>query len=59
VRLSARHGEIRVLGKGRDGGKNRTVDVLPELRTVLRAWLDDRQPRADRARALENIIAGR
>jgi len=33
--------------------------VLPELRTVLRAWLDDRQPRADRARALENIITDR
>ena len=54
VGLSARHGEIRVLGKGRGGGKSRTVDVLPELRTVLRAWLDDRQrwPGADTSPAL-------
>jgi len=42
VRLSARRGELRVLGKGRDGGKQRTVPGHPELRPVLRAWLDAR-----------------
>jgi site-specific recombinase XerD len=42
VRLSARKGEIRVLGKGSDGGKPRTVPVHPELRPVLQAWLGQR-----------------
>jgi hypothetical protein len=43
VRLSARKGELRVLGKGPDGGKLRTVPVHPELRPVLQAWFDERR----------------
>jgi site-specific recombinase XerC len=35
VRLSARKGELRVLGKGADGGKPRTVPVHAELRAAL------------------------
>jgi site-specific recombinase XerD len=42
VRLPARKGELRVLGKGADGGKPRTVPVHAELRPVLQAWLDER-----------------
>jgi site-specific recombinase XerD len=43
VRLSARKGELRVLGKGSDGGKPRTVPVHTELRQVLQRWLDERR----------------
>ena len=32
VRLSARKGQLRILGKGRDGGKTRTVAVHADLR---------------------------
>jgi site-specific recombinase XerD len=42
VRLSARRGELRVLGKGQDGGKPRTVPLHAELRTALQAWLEER-----------------
>jgi site-specific recombinase XerC/DNA-binding CsgD family transcriptional regulator len=40
VRLSARTGELVVSGKG---GKVRTVPLAPQLRPVLRAWLDERR----------------
>jgi integrase/recombinase XerC len=43
VRLSARKGELRVLGKGSDGGKPRTVPVHAELRQVLQTWVDERR----------------
>jgi len=43
VALSARKGEIRVMGKGRDGGKLRAVPVHGELRPVLQAWLIQRR----------------
>jgi site-specific recombinase XerD len=43
VRLSARKGELRVLGKGSDGGKQRTLPVHAELRAALQAWLDERR----------------
>ena len=42
VRLSARKGEIRVLGKGRDGGKVRLIPVHAELKAALERWLADR-----------------
>jgi site-specific recombinase XerC len=35
VALSARKGFVRVLGKGRDDGKIRTVPVHAELRSLL------------------------
>ena len=35
----ARESELRVLGKGHGGGKVRTVDLHPDLRTLLQAWL--------------------
>jgi integrase/recombinase XerC len=39
VRLTARKGELRVLGKGSDGGKQRTLPVHVELRAALQAGL--------------------
>lgn len=42
IQLSARKGSLRILGKGRDGGKLRQVPVHAKLRTALRAWLDER-----------------
>ncbi|GAT67024.1 phage integrase [Planomonospora sphaerica] len=42
VRLSARKGELRVRGKGSDGGKIRTVDLHPDLRAALQTWLQAR-----------------
>ena len=42
VRLSARKGEIRLVGKGE---KARTVPVHPKLRAALAAWLDERPSR--------------
>lgn len=42
IQLSARKGTLRILGKGRNGGKLREVPVHAELRSVLRAWLDQR-----------------
>lgn len=42
IQLSARKGTLRILGKGRDGGKLREVPIHAELRAVLRAWLDQR-----------------
>lgn len=46
VRLSARKGELQVLGKGADGGKQRTLPVHAELRAALQAWLQERPGRA-------------
>lgn len=42
VALSARKGQLRVLGKGRDDGKVRTIPIHPQLRTALQSWLEDR-----------------
>lgn len=42
VRLSARKGEVRLVGKGE---KSRTVPVHPKLREALAAWLADRPGR--------------
>ncbi|CAO5185833.1 Integrase [Frankia sp. AiPs1] len=42
IRLSARKGELAVTGKGRDGGRQRTLPIHPDLRTVLASWLDHR-----------------
>ena len=42
VRLSARKGEIHLVGKGE---KARTVPVHPKLRAALAAWLDERPSR--------------
>jgi site-specific recombinase XerC len=39
VRLSARKGEVHLVGKGE---KARTVPVHPKLRAALAAWLDER-----------------
>jgi site-specific recombinase XerD len=39
VRLSARKGELHLVGKGE---KSRNVPVHPELRKALSAWLDER-----------------
>jgi site-specific recombinase XerC len=46
VRLSARKGEVHLVGKGE---KARTVPVHPKLRAALAAWLDERpsKPGAD------------
>ena len=45
VAISARKGQMRVLGKGRDGGKVRNVPIHAELRALLRSWLAERQGR--------------
>lgn len=42
VRMSARKGELRVVGKGANGGKERRVPIHAELRGILGAWLTDR-----------------
>ncbi len=42
VRLSARKGEVHLLGKGE---KSRTVPVYPKLREALAAWLAERPSR--------------
>ncbi|MEV5891856.1 tyrosine-type recombinase/integrase [Nonomuraea fuscirosea] len=39
VRLPARKGELRVRGKGRDGGKIRHLPLHPDLRQALTDWL--------------------
>jgi Phage integrase family len=54
VRLSARKGELQVLGKGADGGKQRTLPVHAELRSALQAWLQERRrwPGAEHGPAL-------
>ena len=51
VRLSARKGELHVIGKGE---KTRTVPVHPKLREALTTWLAERgsQPGADTTAAL-------
>jgi site-specific recombinase XerD len=62
VRLSARKGELRVLGKGSDGGKHRTLPVHAELCAALQAWLGERSswPAAgDTAALLLNRRGGR
>jgi integrase/recombinase XerC len=42
VRLSARDGELRIRGKGRDDGKIRLLPVHPDLRQILHDWLETR-----------------
>ncbi|GAA0838162.1 tyrosine-type recombinase/integrase [Streptosporangium amethystogenes subsp. fukuiense] len=42
VRLSARKGELRIRGKGRDGGKIRLLPVHPDLRQAIADWLASR-----------------
>ncbi|GAA3428727.1 hypothetical protein GCM10018953_59110 [Streptosporangium nondiastaticum] len=42
VRLSARKGELRIRGKGRDGGKIRLLPVHPDLRQAISGWLTAR-----------------
>ncbi|MFB9623210.1 tyrosine-type recombinase/integrase [Nonomuraea helvata] len=42
LRLSARKGELRIRGKGRDGGKIRLLPVHPDLRQALTDWLATR-----------------
>lgn len=43
IRLSARKGELVVAaGKGPDGGRHRMLPVHPDLRDVLRRWLQAR-----------------
>lgn len=51
VRLSARKGALRILGKGE---RPREVPLHPSLRAALSAWLDDRRqwPGSDAQRAL-------
>ncbi|MER6008860.1 tyrosine-type recombinase/integrase [Nonomuraea angiospora] len=39
LRLSARKGELRIRGKGRDAGKIRLLPVHPDLRQALTDWL--------------------
>ena len=54
VRLSARKGEIHLVGKGE---KSRTVPVHPVLREVLAAWLAERpaKPGADSAALFTSV----
>lgn len=54
VGMSSRKGVLRVMGKGRNGGKPRDVPIKSELRTVLQAWQDARLtwPGADDTDAL-------
>ncbi|MFI6731431.1 tyrosine-type recombinase/integrase [Nonomuraea sp. NPDC050451] len=42
LRLSARKGELRIRGKGRDGGKIRLLPVHTDLRQALTDWLTTR-----------------
>lgn len=42
VRLSARKGELRIRGKGRDGGKIRLLPIHADLRQALTDWLTAR-----------------
>lgn len=41
IAISARKGQMRVLGKGRDGAKVRSVPIHAELRPRLQAWLGE------------------
>ncbi|MFI6496431.1 tyrosine recombinase XerC [Nonomuraea typhae] len=61
VRMSARKGELWVIGKGRDGGKVRKVPIHPTLRTALQAWIDERPhwPGADSDALFLNRRGGR
>lgn len=62
VALSARKGHLRVRGKGRDGGKLRSVPLeRPELRAALAAWLEQRAtwPGAHEPALLLNRRGGR
>lgn len=43
IAISARKGQMRVLGKGRDEGKVRSVPIHAELRPQLQAWLTERR----------------
>ena len=58
--ISARRGEMRVPGKGRDGGKVGSVLIHPELRPLLAAWLTERPCwRGADARGALRLNAGR
>lgn len=63
VRIAARKGTLRVLGKGRDDGKIRTVPIHPELRQPLRTWIDEHRQQwpgtADTNALLVNTRGGR
>jgi site-specific recombinase XerD len=58
VRLSARKGEIHLVGKGE---KARTVPVHPKLRAALAAWLEERTARrgADSAALFTSVRSTR
>jgi integrase/recombinase XerC len=58
VRLSARKGILRILGKGE---KVREIPIHPDLRTALAGWLDERPewPGADTAALFLNQRGGR
>lgn len=45
VRMSARKGELRIVGKGSDGGKERRVPIHAELRSLMTAWMGERRHR--------------
>lgn len=62
VQISARKGNLHVIGKGRDGGKPRDVSISAELRGVLSAWKYDERPSwpgADTEALLLNTRGGR
>lgn len=62
ITLSARKGILRVRGKGRDGGKLRSIPLArAELRGALTAWLASRRdwPGADQPALLLNRRGGR
>ncbi|MGI5290299.1 hypothetical protein ACQEVF_44145 [Nonomuraea polychroma] len=61
MRPSARKGELRIRGKGRDGGKICHLPVHPDLRQTLQDWLDARADRkgAHSAAVFPNQRGGR
>lgn len=42
VRMSARKGELRIVGKGSDGGKERRVPIHANLRSLMTTWIGER-----------------
>jgi site-specific recombinase XerD len=61
VRLSGGESRLRVRGNGRDDGKTRPLDLHPDLRQALRAWLGERPawPGAGTDALLLNVRGGR
>lgn len=61
VQMSARKGNLHVMGKGGGGGKPRTVPIPAALRPILSAWLEDRRSwkGADSPALLLNTRGGR